>query len=190
MVLDYTEEINKVVAKYAFDKDSDIQDDLRQECYLSLLEAGDKINNKGTAYIAAKNCVLNILRKEQGDKKQGIKAYNPGKVGGPGKSSPEEKPTVEYVSLADPSVMRTAEIQKYVVPELEFLDIEKILDSLKILSWSEQAVIRSVFGINCDKKTRKEIADAFTKTAKWVRWKEISAKQKIRNYLKIDVRNK
>lgn len=60
----YHTQIEQVINKYASDKRPREKDDLRQDAYTALIEAGEKVNSPQLAYKIAKDRVIDVLRKE------------------------------------------------------------------------------------------------------------------------------
>lgn len=75
----YDEQIKLVINKYARDKFKSERDDLYQEAYSALLEAGDKVNSPSFAYKIVKDRVIDVLRGEWRTRKREIESVEVGK---------------------------------------------------------------------------------------------------------------
>lgn len=158
-VLQWSKEIELAVKKHAFDKSKDVQQDLIQECYLTLLEE-KFVDGPGHAYTICEHRVLHLLGR---------------------------KPKVEKLEVAlTPEVVRIADDRtaaNWSDPAFR-MDSEAATKAVEKLPQIERFVIIWLFGLNGeDAQTEEEVASRVKKNRAWVRKTKETAIQKLRSIL-------
>lgn len=157
-ILDYYKAVDIAVRKYAKDKSEEEKQDIRQNAYLALLEAGTRVKNLKIAYLIASDSVIQYLYRGQG------KLIIPD-------------------SLSDESVKRTVEEQCAIeFDSSDGIDIDKIATVVDKLSSDEQGVIILYFYTDY---TIEDIAQILGKPVIWVKRKKSLALQKLKKLLKV-----
>lgn len=187
----YADEVERAVLRYAIDLHECEKQDLRQECFLAILEAGDKITGPGGAYTTARRAVVDWLAREKGSAKRRNKVFSAGKVGGPGKkTADDDKRVVREVSLSAPAVRRCVERSGRMGFDPEsWLDSLVAAEALTRLPEEEQTVIRSLFGIGCELESPDDLAERLGKSRRWVYRRQESAMQMLRKALDVEEPN-
>jgi RNA polymerase sigma factor (sigma-70 family) len=189
----YAKQVERAVLHYAVDYPEEDKEDLRQECFLAIITAGEKIKGPGGAYKTAKNTVVDWLAREKGSKKQNhrSKVFNAGKVGGPGKkTAKDDKPKIEFVSASDPGVHRRVEESgTHQFDAASWLDSQVAFEALERLPEEEKLVIKALFGIGCAPQTPSQLAKLLSKPRMWVYRRQESALQMLRKALDVEEPN-
>jgi len=156
MGIRYPEKADTAIAKYARYKTEDEKNDLRQQCYLALLEQSERVSSPAIAYLICRDVVYKELRKEI--RRDG------------------------EVSLADTSIIYETENKFYTTPEY-FLDRPALSKALNELTLDESTVIIHLYGLIGPRKSLKDVAEMHNKTIWWVREVVKSGMDKLKSIL-------
>jgi RNA polymerase sigma factor (sigma-70 family) len=155
-VLDYYKAVDIAVGKYGKGKSEEELKDIRQTCYLALLEAGTRVKNIKIAYKICKDSVLRYLY--EGD----------GKL-------------IELESLSDDSVFRKVErTHSQEFDTSDGLDVESIKNVIDKLSDEDRYIVEMTFYFNY---TVERIAEFLGRPVIWVKRRKSLALQKLRKLL-------
>jgi len=156
MGLKFPEKADIAINRYAGYKSEDEKNDLRQSCYLALLEQSERVSSPIIAYLICRDVVYRELRK---DIRRG-----------------------REVSLTDMNIAYEAENEFYVSPEY-FLDRPALSKALTKLTIDESTVIIHLYGLVGPKMSLKDVAEMHNRTIWWVREIVKSGMDKLKDIL-------